>query len=170
MNFLRCTVCADGISRESCEAARRGGSARALWRHISRVFADPIARKLPFTMSRYLHSFADKASSALNQSGLAQKLPSSVTNALNQAAHPQGATQAGQPGPPGTAPPPSGGAPGAGDYAAPPTQPQLQHQSTQESMAAGGGGRGFGFENLQHQFRALQVQYSCEIVISYLFC
>lgn len=90
------------------------------------------------TMSRFLNSLADKAQSAINASPLAGHLPAGVTNALN--AQTTGA-QAGTP------------------------TPSVQTGGVPTGSPAGGSGRHYAIENLQHSLRALQVQYSCVIAV-----
>ncbi|KAH7104150.1 Eisosome component PIL1-domain-containing protein [Auriculariales sp. MPI-PUGE-AT-0066] len=105
-------------------------------------------------MSRLFTSLADKAQSAINQTGLADKLPTSVTNAL-QSQSSKGQLPGATPdhGPQYVA---AGGAQQPG---------QAQSQDTVDSMAnaTGAGGRHRAFESLQHSFRALQVQYSSQV-------
>jgi len=143
--------CADGFERKTdAVSGLSQGSAR---RGISEVAR--IAFLFNTTTMSLFSSLANKAQSAINQSGLADKLPSSVANALGQQQQPAAGQQ------------PQQGAQGQ-QYAPAPGQPQSQyqpqHQPTVDSVASAApntSGRHHAFENLQHSFRSLQVQYSC---------
>ncbi|KZW02011.1 hypothetical protein EXIGLDRAFT_736741 [Exidia glandulosa HHB12029] len=80
-------------------------------------------------MSRFFNQLADKAQSAINASPLAGHLPPSVTNALNSQT--TGSQQ----------------------------QPSVQTGGAPVGSPAGGSGRHYAIENLQHSFKKMQVQY-----------